>query len=140
RGGADVYMGGMGPGPREGPPEEEDGDDRRRLVWVREHRHKLDGQGFFDRVRDHLWIVAVADGTTTQLTDGPYDDADPAWSPDGRTIAFASDRSPNRDHRFGGAAIHLAEARTGAVRRLTSEEGRAPHPSWAPGGARSAYP
>jgi dipeptidyl aminopeptidase/acylaminoacyl peptidase len=138
--GAYVVYVAKGPDHRDEPPEEEDGDDRRRLVWVREHRHKLDGQGFFDRGRDHLWIVAVADGTATQLTDGPYDDADPAWSPDGRMIAFASDRSPNRDHRFGGTAIHLVEARTGAVRRLTPEEGRAAHPSWSPDGAWIAYP
>src|SRR4051794_11012438 len=38
-------------------------------------------------------FIANADGTgVTDLTDHPAQDLQPAWSPDGRQIAFASDR------------------------------------------------
>ncbi len=57
-------------------PEEK--DERKRLIRVREHRHKLDGRGFFGAMREHVWVVPVAGGPAEQVTDGPYDDASPA--------------------------------------------------------------
>ena len=39
-----------------------------------------------------------ADGTDVlQLTDSPQDDGDPAWSPTGKQIVFASDRDFQHD-------------------------------------------
>ncbi|MCJ7643301.1 MAG: LpqB family beta-propeller domain-containing protein, partial [Candidatus Aminicenantes bacterium] len=38
-----------------------------------------------------LWL-RHADGTAEQLTSGPEDDADPAWSPDGSQLAYVSNR------------------------------------------------
>jgi dipeptidyl aminopeptidase/acylaminoacyl peptidase len=117
----------------------ESSDDRQRVVWVREHRHKLDGRGFFGALRNHVWTIAADGGTAEQVTDGPYDDADPAWSPDSQKLAFASDRSPERDWHFGGGAIHVVDRLTGHLRRLTPENGHAAHPSWSPDGEWLAY-
>jgi dipeptidyl aminopeptidase/acylaminoacyl peptidase len=114
-------------------------DDRARLVWVREHRHKLDGAGFTGSHRTHLWTIPIAGGPAEQLTDGPFDDADPAWSPDGKEIAFVSDRSNDRDWHFGGGAIHLVAVASGQIRRLTTETEGAAHPSWSPDGKHVAY-
>ncbi len=124
------------PGSRAGAPPT---DDRARLVWVRQHRHKLDGQGFLGPLRTHVWIVPAAGGPAEQITDGPFEDSDPAWSPDGSAIAFVSDRSPDHDRRFGGGAIHLVDVGTGVVRRLTPEDGRAARPAWSPDGRWLAY-
>ncbi len=115
-------------------------DDRKRLVRVREYRHKLDGVGFFGPLRGHVWVVAVDGGFARQVTDGPYDDQSPVWSPDGRRIAFVSDRSPGRDWHFGGGALHVVDLSTGQLRRLSLEDGRAAHPSWSSDGTRLAYP
>jgi dipeptidyl aminopeptidase/acylaminoacyl peptidase len=38
-------------------------------------------------------------GEARQLTDGDWDDLSPAWSPDGRHLAFISGRRPERDIR-----------------------------------------
>jgi Tol biopolymer transport system component/DNA-binding winged helix-turn-helix (wHTH) protein len=40
-----------------------------------------------------IWVLDPADGTRRQLTTSPHDDFNPASSPDGRTIVFASERS-----------------------------------------------
>lgn len=114
-------------------------DDRKRLVWVREHRHKLDGVGFFGSLRNHVWLASLTGEPASQLTDGPCEDQSPSWSPDGQKIAFVVDRSANRDRHFGGGAVHVVDVASGAVRRLTSENGRAAHPSWSPDGASIAY-
>ncbi|RME57525.1 MAG: S9 family peptidase, partial [Caldilineae bacterium] len=40
-----------------------------------------------------LFLLSLADGAARQLTSGTQQDHSPAWSPDGRQIAFISDRS-----------------------------------------------
>src|SRR5215467_1881613 len=47
-------------------------------------------------IRGDLWIVS-SEGQWTQLTSGPAWDREPAWSADGLSIVFSSDRSGNFD-------------------------------------------
>ena len=115
-------------------------DDRARAIRVTSHRHKLDGVGYFGGQQTHLWLIDLATGVASQLTDGAAEDGDPCWSPDGARIAFVSDRSPRRDDHYGGGAIHVLTLATGEVARVTPEEGRAAHPSWSPSGDWIAYP
>jgi Tol biopolymer transport system component len=56
-------------------------------------------------------------------------DGEPAWSPDGHTIAFA--RSPNR----GTSTLYLVHPNGAALRRLTNGSS----PSWSPDGKRLAF-
>ncbi|HEY3082007.1 MAG TPA: S9 family peptidase [Chloroflexota bacterium] len=114
-------------------------DSRRRMLRVTTHRHKRDGEGFHGPARKHLWVVGLDGTPPVQLTDGPWDDGQPAWSPDGREIAFVSDRSDERDRHFEGGALHVVDVANGRVRRLTNETGRARAPAWSPDGAWIAY-
>jgi dipeptidyl aminopeptidase/acylaminoacyl peptidase len=114
-------------------------DARRRLLRITTHRHKRDGEGFHGPAHKHIWVVGLDGTPPVQITDGPWDDGQPAWSPDGREIAFISDRSDERDRHFEGGALHVVDVARGEVRRLTVESGRARSPAWSPDGGWIAY-
>lgn len=68
-----------------------------------------------------------------QLTSSPSLDAFPAWSPDGQTLAYSSDRS-------GTFEIHLRAVAVGGRREaLTSDGQRNVQPDWSPDGRLIAY-
>src|SRR5574341_814386 len=84
--------------------------------------------------RTHLWAISPMPGRTqvTRLTTGLWADRDPAWSPDGKTLAFASNRS-------GGWDLYLLDIVSGETTRLTSDAGFEGNPTWSPDGAYIAY-
>ncbi len=99
---------------------------------------RLDGVGWQDG-RRHLFVVDVADGSTRQLTRGEYDHADPSFSPDGATIAFASDRHPRRDDRQFRGDAWVVSAAGGRPRRVTNGKGRVAYPVFSPDGNMIAF-
>ena len=101
-------------------------------------KYRFNGEGFtYDR-RPQIFTVAADGGEPRQVTDGDYDHADPAWSPDGRALVFASARHDDRDHD-DATDIWLIPAEGGAPRRLTDTQGPAGHPAFAPAGDVVAY-
>jgi dipeptidyl aminopeptidase/acylaminoacyl peptidase len=86
-----------------------------------------------DRGRTHLWLVPVAGGEPRQLTHGEASASSPAWSPDGRTIAFVTARGDE------GRQIWLMPAAGGEARQLTRVEGGASGPVWSPDGSLLAF-
>lgn len=74
------------------PPEKE---APRRIT---SRKYRMDNLGFTRDRRPHVFVVDVnGNDKPVQLTDGDWDDADPVWSPDGSTIAFASSRHATRE-------------------------------------------
>ncbi|MHC4250234.1 MAG: TolB family protein, partial [Planctomycetota bacterium] len=59
-----------------------------------------------------IMVMNLADGSLRRLTAENERAADPAWSPDGRSVAFSSDRLGNWD-------IYIADLVTGNTRQLT---------------------
>ncbi len=67
-----------------------------------------------------------------RVTNDPFIETDPAWSLDGRFLAFASDRAGTMD-------IWVRDMQGGAERRITESAGAEMLPAWSPDGARLAY-
>lgn len=84
-----------------------------------------------NRYRAALWQVDLEGGEPKRLTSGQQRDGQPQWSPDGKHIAFTSDRNP--DER-GKGQLWLLETRGGEPRRLTTLDSPVESFSWSPDG------
>jgi dipeptidyl aminopeptidase/acylaminoacyl peptidase len=97
--------------------------------------YQFNGAGFVHDRFTRLWLVDAESGAAELLTRGNHHDGDPQWSPDGRQIAFVSDRHPNPDLTWR-SDIYLVDVRGGAVRQLSPGRGKQAWgaPSWSPDG------
>ena len=101
---------------------------------IRDLRYKLDGVGFYDQRRSHVFVIDVETCAETQVAHGDYENGQPAWSPDGKWIAFVSDRERDRFQRFWGGDVWVVSAAGGRARQLTRMGGRAGAPAFSPDG------
>jgi dipeptidyl aminopeptidase/acylaminoacyl peptidase len=109
-----------------------------RVKVINRVRYKADGEGFLEALHRHLFVVSVDDAEPRQITDGDFDDTDPAWSPDGHLIAFTSNRERDRDLSLLNDVWVVASG-GGRPRRVTRHLGQVAHPVFSPDGARVAY-
>jgi TolB protein len=77
--------------------------------------------------------VMNADGSgTRELTHNARQNDEPAWSPDGRSIAFVS-------RRDGNAEVYVMNADGSGQRNLTRHPAKVLHPSWSPDGRKVTF-
>lgn len=80
-----------------------------------------------------VWM-ANTDGTNDrQITFGEKNSADPKWSPDGKYIAFTSNRKDNRNQIFA------LNARGGEAEQITDGKGAVSNFEWSPDGRSFAF-
>jgi Tol biopolymer transport system component len=84
------------------------------------------------RATSDVYIKQVNGKTITQLTSDPADDVMPAFSPDGASIAFASNRAGNWD-------IFVLPTGGGKPTQITFDIEHELHPSYSPDGSTLAY-
>ncbi len=93
---------------------------------------------FNDNRRLHIFVADIASGQIRQLTSGTHYEHSIDWSPDGREIAFVSNREPNEDQFFNYDLFALDVA-SGAMRRITATENAEYEPRWSPDGKTIVY-
>lgn len=110
---------------------------------VDRYRFKTDTVGYLDRRRTHLYVFDVATKAAVQITSGDFDDSEPAWSPDGKQLAFRSNRStPDPDRTYDSNIWVVAADNTdkGAhLTQVTTNPGADAAPSWSPDGKWITY-
>lgn len=81
-------------------------------LWLRDVALSPDGSLIAFTYRGDIYTVPTTGGEAHRLTTDPAHDFHPIWSPDGNSIAFASDR-------YGGRDIFVMSAEGGEARRIT---------------------
>jgi Tol biopolymer transport system component len=105
--------------------EDEDDDDAAQPYVIDRMQFKRDYRGYLDRRREHIYVFTPGDEEPIQVTHGDYDDSDPVWSPDGKSIAFVSDRSANPDLNYGSDVFIVdVDDESHPITQVTSNEGR----------------
>jgi dipeptidyl aminopeptidase/acylaminoacyl peptidase len=119
------------------------GEEPSPLPWVIDRlQFKRDGTTYLDRSRTHIYVVHERNGTPLQLTFGDYDDSAPTWRPDGKVIAFVSNRTAEPDNN-NNSDIWIVSA-TGEQtdrkpRQVTQNPGADYAPAFSPDGKTLAY-
>ena len=114
-------------------------DPDRDVRVITSARYKFDGKGFLDGKVRHLFVIdAQGDSEEPrQLTSGDFDHGSPAWSPNGKEIAFIANRDPEWDlSRISD--VWTLPPTGGEPRRLTYGKGAWQSLAWSPDGTKLA--
>jgi len=127
--------------PRPADLTEDEDDDEQPLPHVIDRmQFKQDYVGYLDRRRAHIYVYTPGEEEPVQVTSGDYDDSDPVWSPDGKSIAFVGDRSENPDLNYGTDIWTVSvDGEDHPLVQVTSHPGRDFSPAWSPDGKSIAY-
>ncbi len=125
--------------PTDSSEQPESGDTKSELSRViNRAMFKFDGRGFIYSTRQHIFVLDVESRDCRQITEGDFNESSVCWAPDGRRLAFASNRRPNWDTERG-TDIWTVPATGGTPLRFTHSPGQWEEPAFSPDGRALAY-
>lgn len=83
-------------------------------------------------INQQLWVADLRAGKAAPLFLSPARDRHPAWAPDGRRLAFSSDRNGRPD-------IWITDLESHETVQLTNDPASATTPAWSPDGKEIVY-
>ena len=102
------------------------------VSWLRYPSISPDGKSIAFSYKGDLYVVDSQGGEARQLTMNPSYDYSPVWSPDGKWIAFASDR-------YGNFDIFRISVKGGECKRITTHSAKETPWSFTPDGKNIVY-
>lgn len=103
-------------------------------IWYR-----LDGEGFFDSEFTHVWTANARTGVAHQVVKGKWNDTYFDWSPDGRQIAFISNRKKDWQYRLEEDDLFSISPKGGNPRKIPTPAGPKEGVSFSPDGETVAF-
>ncbi|WP_082536638.1 MULTISPECIES: S9 family peptidase [unclassified Roseateles] len=97
--------------------------------------YKMDGTGYTLDTRQHLFLIDVQTGASTQLTSGDFDVLSADWSPDGKRLCYCRRRTEaGKEHCSDIWLMELDGDQPGEARRLSFDQANSAAPAWSPDG------
>lgn len=92
-----------------------------------------DGQQIAFAAVGDIWVMPVGGGTPANVTRDAALDTDPAWSPDGNSLVYSSDKDSAH------LQLWIRDMRTGQSRKVTDLDTQPQGATWSPDGTRIVF-
>jgi dipeptidyl aminopeptidase/acylaminoacyl peptidase len=110
------------------------------LQIITDVRFRADGEGYLKSGLEQIFVVAADGGAPAQLTSGPFEAGGPlSWSPDGKSIVFASNREKGWELNPLAAKVWALDLADKSLTTLADLKGPAGEPVVSPDGRSVAF-
>ena len=111
-----------------------------RLPYVMDRYHfKQDRDGWIENRFNHLYVFDLDSKKMDTLTKGNFNETAPQWSPNGKQLAFVSNRSTDPDRNDNVDICLINAEKDATIKKLTDWPGADQNPKWSPDGETIAY-
>jgi len=133
-------------GPKQKKADDDSDSAKSKPIVIDRFYFKEDITGYLGKERQHLYVFDLASRKAERIVPGAFDEYEPAWSPDGKSIAFVSKRARADFDRDENWDLYVVAAKANSQpRALTTFPGPdnepdwASYPAWSPDGKTIAY-